>query len=244
MLQYTPMNPYLRQPDFPRYETLGDRSGAGLTDPATADAIIAFDFGDGGYNSDGELRPGFANIEIARFVVKHATAIEFEQKPGRPREVVRRATKPIFVQTLVAQALLEMCPELEITVVGTPSGEDEYVDSWKVATDAHEQAQDMSFGRIAIAAVKQHAKRVGWQTQKAFDRPKGLEEQKSEVFIPEGLPQTYADPDSTQEWTKRPFAFHLHPKKFFENSWWPREMVARTVAFLRGGPIQKAPKIA
>ncbi|HZM64133.1 MAG TPA: hypothetical protein VFB59_03305 [Candidatus Saccharimonadales bacterium] len=92
----------------------------------------------------------------------------------------------------------------------------------------HQFRQNKPLGRVAVAAVQQHAGRAAWQTQRAFGST-------AEVFTPNGLPAVYADPNSTQEWTKRSFALYAHPKKFFTNSWWPRELITRALCWINGG---------
>lgn len=228
---------------FPPYETIGIAGS-----PELADAWVAFDFGDGGRYADGELRPGFANHAIASYLRRNATTVSYDT---RRQGAVYRPKVQIFAQTLVAQELKQLCPGIEeselFVEVGTPTEEGAYVDSWRVANEARantpwaqpvgrlpneEQERrrqaGLPRGRIAVAAVAQHVSRAAWQTQRAYWTS-------AEVYVPTGLPETYAGPNSTQPWTTRPFEFHWNPKKLLGQSWWPREMVTRLLCGINGG---------
>ncbi|HZM64132.1 MAG TPA: hypothetical protein VFB59_03300 [Candidatus Saccharimonadales bacterium] len=101
------LNLYNRHPILPAYTTLGNISNA--SNPETADVWVAFDFGDGGVGAGGQLRPGFANYSIAKYLQQHATVASFDQRRGR---AVYHPTVRINAQTLVAQVLQEICPGL------------------------------------------------------------------------------------------------------------------------------------
>lgn len=226
-------NPYLLfRENIPTGHSLGNPTG----DPNLADAVVAFDFGDGGRYPDngfngslaGELRPGFANTAIAKYIKQNFLEVSHYDK--RQQRVVWRAKVAIYAQTLVGQVLQEQYGLEEndmFTIVGKPTEEGNYIDSWAVAVEAqqHITERQQPMGKIAVAAVQQHAGRVRWQTQQAF-KMKDVEAPKPEakVFIPAGLPKTYADPDSTQKWTTGPL------------TWWPREMATRALAWIEGGP--------
>lgn len=238
---------------FARFDSL-DHYTPAPGSPDYINAWVAFDFGDGGRYPDGELRPGFANYALAKYLKDNATSASFDTRKG---QAVFSPKTHIFAQTLVAQELRRICPgidESELFVeVGTPPEDGSYVDSWRVANEARENTPwarignpvlteqqerrreaSLPRGRVNVVAVGPHKKRATWQTQQAYWTS-------AEVKEAENLPDVFADLNSTQKWTTRAFAIPLEAnpktflKRFFTESWWPREMVTRALCRINGG---------
>lgn len=173
--------------NYKTYETLGDHAPS--NNPALADAWVAFDFGDGGLDANNHILPGVANKAIADYLKTHV--IEARVGNGDDSQTTYHPKARINAQVLVGTALMAMCPGIEksdlFQIIGEPRPDDDYIDSWKVANEArqqtpwartsgrmltpeqqHRRAQGLSVGRVAVAAVAQHAGRAAWQTQRAY----------------------------------------------------------------------------